>query len=383
MPRTLSGEPKQAIAVMNEVCEYIKEHEGENNKRYAGCLYSIAVDYGQMKEYELAVEYYNKAVSIIKGCDSNYSEDLAHCYNNLFLLYVDLGQLQKAFELQPTIKDYYLHCDKQIDYYKMLWVASVMFAKKEKPSVLYEKILSDISHFSESQKIDLLLNVSASSFSEMSKKQETSINNDAMVQIFDWLQQAKELSRPLFGKKDVRYLRCLILQSDVNLSIGDSLASLQNMYEIRECLRGIGETTSDFYGNTLNRIDNMLRSRNEIHACIENGIELLAFTEKKFGKVSKERAYILNGLGIDNTNVAAYKEAKRCLVEAQNIFAQTDGKDRHNYIIGFHNQGRLEMLQGNSKKALQLLLKSKKLQLQYLQTVNPKTEQYINELSSK
>lgn len=372
---------KQAISVMNEVREYISKHEGEKNKRYADCLFSIAADYGELKEYNSAIKYYNKAISIIKECGSDYSEELGKIYTNLFLLYIDMGQVEMALSLQSVIKDYYLHCNKQLDYYKMLWAASVMPASKS--SRFYEKLFVELSYFTNSQKIDLYLSMANESFSEMMRKHASSMHKNDVAQIFNSLQQAKELSRPVFGSNDVRYLRCLILLSDVNLAVGDSLASLQNMYEIRDGLRNISDTTSDFYGNTLNRIDNLLRGRNENYASIENELELLAFTERKFGKMSKERAYILNELSVNNMNVGAYKEAKRFLIKARKIIDKVESKESLDYIIMVHNQGRLEMLKGNEQKALRFFLKSKKLQMQHFKSVDSKTEQYIKELSIK
>lgn len=64
-------------------------------------------------------------------------------------------------------------------------------------------------------------------------------------------------------------------------------------------------------------------------------------------------------------------------------FLKLDGEQSAAYEIALHNQGRLEMLQGNKKKAIKLLQKSRDLQSQYQKSVNPKTEQYLQELAGK
>ena len=82
-------------------------------------------------------------------------------------------------------------------------------------------------------------------------------------------------------------------------------------------------------------------------------------------------------------NDGNYSEAKTYLSEACNIFLKTAGKQSIEYEIALHNMGRLEMLSGNRKKAFKLLQKSKELQLQYQKSVNPKTEQYLQDLAAQ
>ena len=82
-------------------------------------------------------------------------------------------------------------------------------------------------------------------------------------------------------------------------------------------------------------------------------------------------------------NDGNYRSAKTYIEEACDVFLKSDGEQSVAYEIALHNLGKVEMLQGNKKKAIKLLQKSRRLQMQYQKTVNPKTEQYLQELSAK
>lgn len=118
------GDYESSISVMKEAMQYIREHEGYNNKRYAECLYRIAADLGKQKDYDQAVEHYIKAINILKNCNSDYDVDMGRNYSNLFLLYIEQGNMEKALELRPIIVDYYRHNNQAEGYYKLLRAAS-------------------------------------------------------------------------------------------------------------------------------------------------------------------------------------------------------------------------------------------------------------------
>ena len=169
----------------------------------------------------------------------------------------------------------------------------------------------------------------------------------------------------------------------MNLLKGDSIASLKSLYAARNRLQQIQADTTSLYGNTLNRIDFMLSSMKDYKGGINNGLELYKFTQTKFGKESREHGSIANILGVYYMNDGNYSCAKAYITEACDIFLKLDGEQSAAYEIALHNQGRLEMLQGNKKKAIKLLQKSRDLQSQYQKSVNPKTEQYLQELAGK
>ncbi len=371
---------EKSITVMNEVMQYIKEHEGENNKRYTGCLYSIAADFGKQKKYDQAIEHYNKAISILKNCNSDYDVDMGQNYNNLFLLYIEQGNIEKALALRPVVVDYYRHNNQMEDYYKMLWVASKIIPY-EKVQMFNKEIYAELDNFTDNQKIDLFLQLAETSLYK--EKNIQVITSEKTNEISDLLHEASRLSEPIFSANDIRYLRCLYGYAELNLIKGDSIAALESLYSVRSSLQKIQADTTNLYGNTLNRIDFMLSSMKDYKGGINNGLELYKFTLAKFGKVSREFGNVANILGIYYMNEGNYNQAKTYINEACSIFLKLDGEQGATYEIALHNLGRLAMLQGNKKKAIKLLQKSKALQLQYQKSVNPRTEQYLQEIAAK
>lgn len=371
----------KSISVMNEVMQYIKEHEGENNKKYVGCLYSVATDLGKQKNYDQAIEYYNKAINILKNCYSEYDVDMGRNYCNLFLLYVEQGNIEKALELRPLLMNYYQHNNQGTEYYKMLWAASKI-VPKEKTQKFFKKIYAEFNNFTDNQKIDLYLQMAETSLYEKNKNEQNNALKN-MNEISEWLSEACKLSEPIYGTNDIRYLRCLYGYADFNLLKGDSIASLKSLYSVRNMLQKIQADTTALYGNTLNRIDFMLSSMKDYKGGINNGLELYKFTITKFGKESRKYGNVVNTLGVYYMNDGNYRSAKTYIEEACDVFLKSDGEQSVAYEIALHNLGKVEMLQGNKKKAIKLLQKSRRLQMQYQKTVNPKTEQYLQELSAK
>ena len=371
----------KSISVMNEVMQYIKEHEGEDDKGYAGCLYSVAADLGKQKNYDQAIEYYTKAINILKNCNAEYDVDMGHNYSNLFLLYVEQGNIEKALELRPVLIDYYRHNNQGTEYYKLLWAASKMVSK-EKAQQFSKEIYSEMDNFTDNQKIDLFLQMAETSLYEKDKNESNNTLQNAN-EISEWLYEASKLSEPIFSVNDIRYLRCLYGFADLNQLKGDSIASLKSLSAARNSLQQIQADTTSLYGNTLNRIDFMLSSMKDYKGGINNGLELYKFTLTKFGKESREHGNVANILGVYYINDGNYSSAKTYITEACDVFLKLDGEQSASYEIALHNLGRMEMLQGNKKKAIKLLQKSRDLQLQYQKSVNPKTEQYLQELAAK
>lgn len=371
----------KSISVMNEVMQYIKEHEGENNKRYAGCLYSVAADLGKQKNYDQAIEYYNKAINILKNCNLEYDVDMEHNYSNLFLLYVEQGNIEKAQELRPLLMDYYQHNNQGTEYYKLLWAASKI-VPKDKTQQFLKKIYAEFNSFTDEQKIDLYLQMAETALYEKNKNEQNNALKN-VDKISEWLHEASKLSEPMYSVNDLRYLRCLYGFADLNLLKGDSIASLKSLYDACKSMQKIQADTTALYGNTLNRIDFMLSSMKDYKGGINNGLELYKFTITKFGKESRKYGKIVNTLGLYYMNDGNYRSAKAYIEEACDVFLKSDGEQSVAYEIALHNLGRVEMLQGNKKKAVKLLLKSRDLQLQYQKSVLPKTEQYLQELAAK
>lgn len=370
----------KSISVMNEVMQYIKEHEGENNQRYAECLYSVASDLGKQRNFDQAIEYYNKAITTLKNCGSNYGVDMGHNYSNLFLTYIEQGNIEKALELRPLVEDYYQHNNQAEEFYKLLWAASKIIPK-EKSEQFNKELYAEFGNFTDSQKIDLYLQMAETSLYKSRNDQNNANKNTN--EISDWLQEASKLSEPIYSANDIRYLRCLYGFADLYLLKGDSIASLESLYAARNSLQKIQADTTELYGNTLNRIDFMLSGMKDNKGGINNGLELYRYTLAKFGKESREHATVANILGVYYMNDGSYGNAKTYINEACNILLKSCGEENAIYEIALHNLGRLEMLQGNKKKAVKLLQKSRELQLQYQKSVNPKTEQYLQELAAK
>lgn len=370
----------KSISVMNEVMQYIKEHEGENNQRYAECLYSVASDLGKQRNFDQAIEYYNKAITTLKNCGSNYGVDMGHNYSNLFLTYIEQGNIEKALELRPLVEDYYQHNNQAEEFYKLLWAASKIIPK-EKSEQFNKELYAEFGNFTDSQKIDLYLQMAETSLYKSRNDQNNANKNTN--EISDWLQEASKLSEPIYSANDIRYLRCLYGFADLYLLKGDSIASLESLYAARNSLQKIQADTTELYGNTLNRIDFMLSGMKDNNGGINNALELYRYTLAKFGKESREHATVANILGVYYMNDGSYGNAKTYINEACNILLKSCGEENAIYEIALHNLGRLEMLQGNKKKAVKLLQKSRELQLQYQKSVNPKTEQYLQELAAK
>lgn len=122
---------EKAISVMNEVMQYIKEHEGEHNKRYAECLYSIAAYFGKQKDYDKTIVNYQKAIDILKNYSSEYDADLRLNYSNLFLTYIEKGNIEKAAELRPILIDYYRHNNQEKEYATLLEAGSKIVPKEK------------------------------------------------------------------------------------------------------------------------------------------------------------------------------------------------------------------------------------------------------------
>lgn len=370
----------KSISVMNEVMQYIKEHEGENNQRYAECLYSVASDLGKQRNFDQAIEYYNKAITTLKNCGSDYGVDMGHNYSNLFLTYIEQGNIEKALELRPLVEDYYQHNNQVEEFYKLLWTASKI-VPKEQSEQFNKELYAEFGNFTDSQKIDIFLQMAETSLYKDRNEQNNANKNTN--EISDLLQEASKLSEPIYSANDIRYLRCLYGFADLYLLKGDSIASLESLYAARNSLQKIQEDTTELYGNTLNRIDLVLSSMKDNKGGINNGLELYRYTLAKFGKESREHGSVANILGVYYMNDGNFGNAKTYINEACNILLKSCGEENAIYEIALHNLGRLEMLQGNKKKAVKLLQKSRELQLQYQKSVNPKTEQYLQELAAK
>ena len=131
---------ENSISVMAVTMQYIKEHEGENNKRYAECLYHIAANLGKQNKIDQAIESYKKAISILRICNLDYDEDMLLNYRNLFLSYIKLGNIDEAMKLRTIMEDCYRHNNQITDYYNLL-IAAGKVVPKAKVQLDDKKIL--------------------------------------------------------------------------------------------------------------------------------------------------------------------------------------------------------------------------------------------------
>jgi tetratricopeptide (TPR) repeat protein len=94
-------------------------------------------------------------------------------------------------------------------------------------------------------------------------------------------------------------------------------------------------------------------------------------------------AQICNNLSVLQMQINQLDEAFENNALVLPLFLNLYGKQSDNYATALHNKGRILMLQGKHKSALEYLMQSKQIQLEVNNSVYPNTEKYIQDLESK
>ncbi len=84
------------------ISEAIKDYEG-----VAVAYSNIGILYSEQKQYELALESYKQAITIIKSIDEKYHYQLGNAYLNIALTYYNINNLEQAIEYHNLALEVY------------------------------------------------------------------------------------------------------------------------------------------------------------------------------------------------------------------------------------------------------------------------------------
>ena len=358
----------KSIEEWKKLISFFSSQNATNTKDNAQMYYFLGNAYYKNKNYQQAISAYLKGVALYKDLGLT-KEDVENLYGNLLCTYAECGDIEG---LKGILDEYQLllfSLNKQTDFYKRMWAISTVLLS-EKRNVIRDRIMQGFALLDHFQQVDILMDIADEELKE--SPEQTIIAAQQAIDILNTNGYTSQVAGWMF---QLTTAKSLALQKQHKYE--------QAVLEAQKSLEYLEKCSSASEGNkqeVISRIANLYYDAANYEKVIEMTDILIPLTVNLYGKKSQQYLSDKTLLGIAYIHVGENKKAINIFKDLSSLILSTEGEQNMQYAICLHNLGRAYMLQGNKEKAIETFEKSKDIQMNINYTVDPKTNQYLNEL---
>lgn len=357
----------KSIEEWNKLISFFASKNATSTKENAHMYYFLGNAYNKNKDYQQAVSAYLKGIAIYKELGS--TEESISLYGNLLCTYAECGDIEG---LEGVLDEYYqllFALNKQAEFYKQIYTISTLLPS-EKQNDIKDRIMQGFSQLDPVQQVKLLMDMAYEKLDESPEQTISTaqqaidilIANGYAEQAAGWLFQLTTAESLAFQK--LRNFKQAVCEAQKSL----------------EYLDKCNDATDRNKQEVIFQIANLYSELANYGKVVESAERLIPMTINLYGE--KSRQYISSNtlLGIASMYIGESKKAIDIFKDLSSLILSIEGEQSMQYAICLHNLGRAYMLQGNKDKAVEILVESKNLQMAISYEIDPKTNQYLNEL---
>lgn len=359
---------RKSIEEWNKLIMFFASKNATNTKENAHMYYFLGNAYSKNKEYQQAVSTYLKGISLYKEIGET-SDDVEKLYGNLLCTYAVCGDIEGLKSSLDEYQQLLSSQNKQADFYKQMYsILSLLPSEKQKD--IRDRIMQGFSQLNPTQQVNLLMDVAYEKIIECPEQAIT-----AAQQAIDILSANGYVNQAAGWMFQLTTAKSLALQNqrDFEQAVCEAQKSLEYL---NKCANASDKNKEE----VISRIANLYSEVANYGKVIETTERLIPLTINLHGEKSREYISSKTLLGIASMYIGETKKAIDIFKDLSSIILSMEGKQSRQYAICLHNLGRAYMLQGNKDKAIELLIESKNLQMAVSYAIDPKTNQYLNEL---
>lgn len=358
----------KSIEEWNRLISFFASKNATDTKDNAHIYYFLGNTYNKAKNYQQAVSAYLRGISLCKKLGSA-EEDIENLYGNLLCTYAECGDIDGLKGILDEYKQLLFSQGKQEDFYKLTWVLSTLLSS-EKKNGIRTHIMQDFSQLDTIKQVNLLMDMA---YEKLSESPELTIifaqraidilnANGYANQAASWVFQLYTTKSLAFQKQ--RKFESSILEAQKSLEYLDKCSSVsdKNKQEV------------------IFRIANLYYEVANYKKVIETANGLVPLTVNLYGEKSQQYIACETLLGCAYIHIRESKKAIEIFKYLSPLILSIERENSLQYAICLHNLGRAYMLRGNKDKAVEFLEKSRELQIEVNNVIDPKTNQYLNEL---
>lgn len=358
----------KSIEEWNKLISFFASKNATNTKDNAQMYYFLGNAYNKNKDYQQAVSTYLKGIALYKEIEA-IPEDVEKLYGNLLCTYAECGDIEGLKRSLDEYQQLLFSQNKQADFYKqMCRISSLLPSEKQKD--IRDRIMQGFSQLNPIQQVNLLMDLAYEKLNE-SPEQTIKIAQQALeiLNTNGYTEQAAGWMFQLITAKSLAFQK----QRNFEQAVCEAQRSL-------EYLDKCNDATDGNRHDVLFRIANLYNEVANYDKVIESADRLISLTINLYGEKSRQYISSKTLLGIAYMYIGETKKAIDIFKDLSSLILSIEGEQSMQYAICLHNLGRAYMLQGNKDKAAEILTESKNLQMAVSYAIDPKTNQYLNEL---
>ena len=358
----------RSIEEWKKLISFFASQNAINTKDNAQMYYFLGNAYYKNKDYQQAISAYLKGVSLYKDLGLT-KEDVESIYGNLLCAYAECGDIEGLKGLLDEYQLLLFSLNKQTDFYKQMWaISKVLLSGKQND--IRDRIMQGFAQLDYFQQVDILMDIVGEKLNE-SPEQAIKAAQQA-IDIINSHGYTNQVAGWMFQLTTAKSL-ALQKQHKYELAVLEAQKSL-------EYLEKCSSVSEENKQEVISRIANLYYDTANYERVIKITDVLIPLTVNLYGKKSQQYISDKTLLGISYIHVGENKKAINIFKDLSSLILSTEGEQNMQYAICLHNLGRAYMLQGNKDKAIETFEKSKDIQMNINYTVDPKTNQYLNEL---
>ena len=368
------GEINKSIELLELVLNDINENGYYASNAYVDALYMLGSAYSKGNQEEKSINAYRSAVKLIRDSLEGNSETLYNLYKNYCVKLAELNHFEELDNNLPNVQQYYTNIDSINRYADMLFL------------IIDKSVSNQRYDYADKYCDSLLLYPSYHiGYEEViySKKALTSYMCNKPEVALQWQNKALKYCFDHNGENSViysNYLADLAFLFKQNSMKEESLTAYLHLVKL---LEKNNRDTISYYNQKITEICELYNSDQKYDLEYQFLKSRKQNISEKYGKDNLIYAWICNFLSVIEINIGKLEESKENNLNALKIYSKLEGENSYNYAIALHNKGRLFMLEGKYKQALDMLLRSRRIQVEAHGKIAPNTEKYIQEIETK
>ena len=365
-------EHKKSVEVLQKTIDYITNNGGYGCDSYVNASYMLASAYSEDRQKEKALDLYKKTIQLTYDSLGTSNRNLNLLYGNYSIELLKANRFSELDNLLPVMKDYYSK-DSLNKYIDILYFIS----KETNEKGLYEQAekYSDSLALYQDYLDDIVAEI------VYSQKAEIELNCNKPYSSLQW--KLKALGKSATDHNNPVYAGNLSAVAFLYRLNSMTEESINSYLELKQLLEDNSCDTLPVYRQTVFSLYELYGTTQNQETAYKFLNECKLKSLKKYGSETSTYAEICNTLSVYEMRNEKLTEALKNNQIAESLFLKNDGKDSNTYATALHNKGRILMLMGKFKQALNALIESRDIQQKVNGEVYPNTTIYIEEVENK
>ena len=373
------GNAFQAIEYYEKALEILKSFLGESHPSVAETLNNLGTAWSSLGEKKKAIEYYEKALEILKSFLGESHPSVAETLNNLGTAWSSLGEKKKAIEYYEKALEIFkaffgAHHPSVADTLNNLGNAWSSLGENKKAIEYYEKALEmtkAILGESHPSVADTLNNLGLA-WSDLGEKKKA----------IEYYTQALEMTKSFLGESHPSVADTLHNLGNAWSELGENKKAIEYYEKALEMKKSFFGESHPSVADTLNNLGTAWSGLGENKKAIEYYEKALEMTKSFLGESHPSVAETLHNLGLAWSDLGEKKKAIEYYEKALEMKKSFLGESHPSVADTLHNLGTAWSDLGEKKKAIEYYEKALEILKSFLGESHPSVASTLHNLGT-